>query len=237
MKHDDRQSKHYPKYAGFYLWLAMLCLLAFPAAAQKYNFINFTVENGLAQSQVTSFAQNSDNELLVGTYGGLSIFDGSNFVNYNKSNGLPQNLIKVIGYDQQQNIWLGTNNGICRYDGKQFKTYYPSAKAEENVVQQIECDAEGTVWAFVSNALYRFDGKKFIEERKTDTITALTLDPSGKLWAVAYAKGIYIFNKKQWKREVDLSTDPTLYIEKMDFGTYSGSLYTFGNRGLEVMES
>jgi signal transduction histidine kinase/ligand-binding sensor domain-containing protein len=218
------------------LLLILLLLKAFNVSAQKYNFINLNVENGLAQSQVTVFAQDKNNELLIGTYGGLSIFDGTNFVNYNKSNGLPQNLIKAISRDHQHIIWIGTNNGISRYDGKSFKTFYPSAKAEENIVDQIETDVYHNVWAFVSGALYRFDGKQFGEEHSLDSITAITLDKSGKLWAVSRAKGIYVFNGKQWIKEIDFSGDRTLYIQKIVFGTYSGTLYTYGNKGVLVAD-
>jgi signal transduction histidine kinase/ligand-binding sensor domain-containing protein len=218
------------------LLLVLLLLPSFHVAAQKYNFINLNVENGLAQSQVTVFAQNKNNELLIGTYGGLSVFDGTNFVNYNKGNGLLQNLIKAISCDHQHNIWIGTNNGISRYDGKSFKTFYPSAKPEENAVDQIETDVYRNVWAFVSGALYRFDGKQFRKERPLDTITAITLDKSGKLWAVSHSKGIYVFNGKQWDKEIDFSGDHTLYIQKIIFGTYSGTLYTYGNKGIQVSD-
>lgn len=207
------------------------------AKAQKYNFINLNVENGLSQSQVTVFAQDKNNELLIGTYGGLSVFDGTNFVNYNKGNGLPQNLIKAISCDFDQNIWIGTTNGISKYDGKVFKTLYRSPKVEENTIEQIETDIYHNVWAFINNSLHRFDGKQFLKEKAIDSITAITLDKSGKLWAVAATKGIFVFNGKTWSREVDFSADPSLYIGKLTFGTYSGTLYTYGNRGIRVVEN
>jgi len=217
--------------------VVLLLLNFFPSFAQKYNFINFNVENGLAQSQITSFAQNQNNELLIGTFGGLSIFDGTNFVNFTKGNGLPQNFIRAVSHDRKNNIWLGTNNGICRYDGRTFKTFYPSAKPEENVVRQIESDAYGNVWAFVSGDLYRFNGKKFQKEFATDTLTCMTLDKSGKLWLASYGHGIYVFNGKKWALEIDFSNDRTFFIEKFTFGTYSGTLYTFGTRGIETVEN
>lgn len=218
------------------LLLVFLLLKTFNVSAQKYNFINLNVENGLAQSQVTVFAQDKNNELLIGTYGGLSIFDGTNFVNYNKGNGLLQNLIKAISCDHQQNIWIGTNNGISRYDGKNFKAFYPSAKAEENAVEQIETDAYHNVWTFVSGRLYRFDGKQFREERALDTITAITLDKSGKLWAASHAKGIYVFNGKKWSREIDLSGDRAQHIQKITFGAYSGTLYAYGFNSIQIAD-
>lgn len=237
MKKEDRQ-------CGIHLYSTLCCLLfalilSHPASlfGQKYNFINFNVENGLAQSQVTSFAQNKNNELLVGTFGGLSIFDGTNFVNFNKGNGLPQNLIKAVSIDRNQNVWLGTNNGICRYNGKTYTTFYPGARGDGNTVTQIESDAFNNVWAFVSGALYRFDGKQFREELSADTVTAITLDKSGKLWAASYGHGVYVFNGKQWNRDINFSGDRSFYIERLIFGAYSGTLYTYGNRGIQTIEN
>jgi signal transduction histidine kinase/ligand-binding sensor domain-containing protein len=218
--------------------LLLLLLLSFSGLqAQKYNFINFNVENGLVQSQATVFAQDQNNELLIGTYGGLSIFDGSNFVNYNKGKGLPQNLISALACDQSRNIWVGTPNGIARYNGKQFQTFYPSAKAEENGVKQIKVDRYNKVWAIAYTRLCQFDGKKFTPDKTIDTALGITLDKSGKLWAIRYHKGIYVHNGKDWHKEIDLSADKTLFVFDITFGAYSGTLYCLTNKGIMVAEN
>src|SRR5690606_7944312 len=134
--------------------LAGLLLLIWtcnPLLAQKYNFINFNVENGLVQSQAKCFTQNANNELLIGTYGGLSVFDGTNFTNYNKSKGLSHNVVYALARDKAQNIWLGTSNGISRFDGKDFRSYYPLGVAGENLVNQLLVDGHNNVWALLSN--------------------------------------------------------------------------------------
>jgi len=209
-------------------FLAVLLLLPAPAPAQRYNFINLNVENGLAQSQATVFAQDVNNRLLVGTYGGLSIFDGSNFINYSKSNGLSQNIVNTLSCDRRHNIWIGTNNGISRFDGRGFSNFTFSSVAEENGTAQIETDLYGNVWARADNdTLYRFDGKKFVREPDADSVTAITLDRSGKLWA-AFPDGIYVFNGKSWHKEIPRKqVQHPVLITRMLFGHYSGTLYCF----------
>jgi len=223
--------------------LAFRCLLmcfvvAFSSSsAQKYNFINFNVGNGLAQSQVTSFAQDNNNQLLIGTLGGLSVFDGTGFFNYNKGNGLPQHYISAIECDKQHRIWIGSNNGIACFDGKRFISYPLTQQLGDNTIEAIETDIYRNIWTLSNRSLYRFESNAFKRERVMDTITCLTLDNTGKLWMYVLHKGIYVFKDKEWHLEFDLSKDENLYVFKMYFGAYSGTLYIISNRGIQMAEN
>ncbi|PSK93999.1 two component regulator with propeller domain [Taibaiella chishuiensis] len=199
--------------------------------AQKQNFVNFNVENGLAQSQTTVFAQNRNNELLIGTFGGLSVFDGSFFVNYNKSKGLPNNVITALATDRNKNTWIGTNDGIAFFNGQQFHTYYPSSKAGENVIRKIIVDRYNNVWTIVNDKLYRFSGSRFVRDTTIGTTLSITLDKSEKAWVVNPGKGIFVWNGQGWKKEIDLQHEPDLVIADMSFGAYSGTLYCNTSRG------
>lgn len=217
--------------------LLLLFGVVVPAAAQKYNFINLNVENGLAQSQVTVFAQDRNNELLIGTVGGLSIFDGTNFSNYNKSKGLSQNLINSLSCDAMHNLWIATNNGLSRFDGKVFHTYFPSGRQEENVIKQVITDGDNNTWVLTQRRkLYRYKNEAFREETGIGQVSALTLDKSGNLWAAVYQKGIFIFKGKEWHLEVPVSNDPSFFITKLCFGRYSGTLYCYGTHGLLTVD-
>lgn len=220
-----------------YLLLGLLCVLHFDVTAQKYNFINFNVENGLAQSQVTSFAQDANNELLIGTFGGLSIFDGTNFSTYNKANGLLQNRVQALACDKKQRIWIGTNSGISCFDGKIFRNYNPNKIPKSNSVKRILTDVYGNVWALVEDHLFRFNGIIFEPVKADDAIKCMTLDNNGKLWIFAYQKGIFVFNNKGWNKEIDVLAHQDLWIAKMTFGAYSGTLYAMSSHGMLVAEN
>ncbi|WP_162903036.1 ligand-binding sensor domain-containing protein [Taibaiella koreensis] len=236
MNYKDR----YLTFPAACFWSVLLLLSCMgSASAQKYNFINFNVENGLVQSQVTAFAQDRNNELLVGTYGGFSIFDGTNFVNYNKSAGLSQNLINALDYDSKGSIWIGTDNGVSRFNGRQFKTYYPSAaNSEDNAILQIETDGYGQTWALTrSRKLFYFTGAAFSRETRIGLVSAITLDKTGNLWA-ASQQGIYIFKGKDWHREVAITHNNLgVFIKRMSFGRYSGTLYCLSLTGLLAVEN
>lgn len=89
--------------------------------AQQYNFFQYSVSEGLAQSQVYAMEQDSKGYLWLGTQGGgISRFDGKSFENFSTKDGLPSNTIHSIYEDRRQQLWLGTKRGLSRYDGQDF---------------------------------------------------------------------------------------------------------------------
>lgn len=90
---------------------------------QRYNFKNYTVEDGLAQSQINDINQDDLGYLWIGTESGLSRFNGLEFVNYSVVNGLPDNKIEKIYLDQDQTIWIGTPMGLAKFEDDKFIPY------------------------------------------------------------------------------------------------------------------
>ncbi|MBK8340703.1 MAG: hypothetical protein IPK99_12235 [Flavobacteriales bacterium] len=64
------------------LLLVLAALLGTQVTAQQYGFVQYTTEDGLAQSQVRCIAQDAQGFLWFGTLGGVSRFDGHEFVNH-----------------------------------------------------------------------------------------------------------------------------------------------------------
>ena len=92
-------------------------LLSISAFTQQYNFINYSIEDGLAQSQVGAICQDKDGFVWIGTLGGLSKFDGINFTNYSTKDGLLNNQINAIYRDSWDKLWFGTQGGVTVYNG------------------------------------------------------------------------------------------------------------------------
>ena len=93
------------------------------AFTQRYNFINYTVEQGLAQSQINDINQDQLGYLWIGTESGLSKFNGLTFVNYSMANGLPDNKIEKIYFDNNNDLWVGTPKGLGKFNGQRFIPY------------------------------------------------------------------------------------------------------------------
>lgn len=207
--------------------------------AQKYGFIQYSVADGLAQSQPNAFAQNKQGVLFIGTLGGLSTFDGSAFKNFGRADGLPQNAIYQLAVDKAGNIWMGTPNGIACYNGRQFQDFFPNGPAKNNLVSALAVDSQNVVWATIEGQLFKLgsDRKVFKPVAGMDSLLCMTVDASGKLWLSQYQKGIFIPAKKGPEKVADISLNQHESIFRMSFGRFSGTLYCSTNKGIKILEN
>jgi ligand-binding sensor domain-containing protein len=97
----------------FFLTFFLLCFLPLVSTAQKYQFKNYKVEEGLVSNETYAILQDSKNRIWVSTTGGISCFNGKTFKNYTTDDGLASNIVFSILEDSKGRIWVGTlDNGI-----------------------------------------------------------------------------------------------------------------------------
>lgn len=123
--------------------LAVLCTLAFPTNAQQFSFIHYSIEDGLAQSQVRAIAQDHQGYLWFATMGGVSRFDGIRFANYSTEQGLVDNQINCIFPSANQDIWFGCAGGVSRFNGTEFFSFPLPAELEHFMVLDMEEIGDG----------------------------------------------------------------------------------------------
>ncbi len=107
------------------LWHELfLVLLAGQLRAGEYSVTTWGVDEGLAQSSVTSIAQTPDGFLWIGTrLSGVSRFDGVKFVNYDSANtpSLTSPGVRRLLVDSAGNLWLNdTANDLLLWKGNAF---------------------------------------------------------------------------------------------------------------------
>src|SRR5690554_3190294 len=217
--------------------LIMICFTFFynNTSAQKYNFIQYSVSEGLVQSQAFSFVQNEKNELFIGTFGGLSRFDGSSFKNYTKSQGLPHNGVIALAKDKNHHLWIGTSNGIAKFDGVTFENYKINSNSSDiDMVADIKIDKNHSVWAIIYNKLYVLENKKFIKvDFNGQTILSSTLDKDGKLWISILNEGIFIRDQGDWHQyNPQGNKSPISETYRLTFGKKSGKIVGLTSQGI-----
>lgn len=112
-----------------YLLASLLFLFVWVnSQAQSYSFINFSVAEGLPQSQVSSIVQDEKGYLWVGTMGGLGRFNGKTFENFSTNNGLLNNRITSLNVQKDQ-LWVGHEGGVTLLENEKFSRW---AFTEEN---------------------------------------------------------------------------------------------------------
>ena len=102
--------------------LILFTLWNFCALAQRYSFVQYSTEEGLPQSQVTSICQDGDGYLWVGTLGGLAKFNGGKFTTYSANNGLLNNRVTEVSYFDNT-VWVGHDGGISCWKNNKITTY------------------------------------------------------------------------------------------------------------------
>ncbi|MFC2124885.1 two-component regulator propeller domain-containing protein [Bacteroidota bacterium] len=103
-------------------FFCVILISAYSLYGQNYHFQNYSLEEGLPQSQVWDMLQDSRGSLWLGTNGGgLVRFNGNKFDVFRKTDGLPGEQIFNLHEDKQGRIWIRTyQNGISLYDGLEF---------------------------------------------------------------------------------------------------------------------
>ena len=91
--------------------------------AQNYYFKNYSLQDGLPQSQVYVIFQDSRGNLWFGTdAGGVCKYDGRSFITYTNDEGLSDNIVYAIAEDREGNLWFGTYQGVSVFNGSNFIT-------------------------------------------------------------------------------------------------------------------
>ena len=166
------------------------------------RFESYTVADGLVASEVNAILQDRQGFLWIGTWNGLSRFDGASFVSFLHDPADPaslsDNLVHTLYEDRDHILWVGTEGGLGRFDpATQTFTSYRHAPADaaslshDNVRAIVEGEP-GTLWIGTwGGGLNRFDTAAGLftriqappgAEQQRDDVHALLANPDGTLW-------------------------------------------------------
>jgi signal transduction histidine kinase/ligand-binding sensor domain-containing protein/DNA-binding response OmpR family regulator len=175
-----------------------------PAVRPLY-FEHLTMRDGLSQSTVMSFLQDSQGYLWLGTESGLDRYDGYSIREYRrqrgKASGLASDYIWAIAEDSQHNLWLATDGGGIEHwdhatDGFQHYKHDPKdpRTLASDGVRTLLIDAQGRIWAGTldqgldildpqTGAIRHFrhrDGDP--HSLPSDAVSVLYTDHTGRIW-------------------------------------------------------
>ena len=93
------------------VFISFFLVYIFTATAQQLIFKTYTVEDGLVANPVRRIFQDSRGFIWVGTWEGLSKYDGHKFTNYTTANGLSHNVINDIFETNDGKLYVAENDG------------------------------------------------------------------------------------------------------------------------------
>ena len=203
-------------------WILLFTLFnCIPVLGQQYNLINFSVDEGLPSSQVTSINQDYDGYLWIGTETGLSKFDGLEFENYSVADGLTDNKIEEI-LIEDRDIWVGTRKGISHYENQEFKPYVFEEEIRVNDLLYLD----GDLIIAHDKGLVKFSNGSF--EPYFEEKISLKIRSIAYLENVLYLgtpEGLYVFHNEHLTRielvELDVNiSDLEVFNDQLYISTY-----------------
>jgi ligand-binding sensor domain-containing protein len=206
--------------------------------SQKYNFKNYTVEDGLAQSQINDINQDNKGYLWVGTESGLSRFDGQNFVNFSIDNGLPDNKVEKI-YFHKDECWVATPNGLAKLEDNRFVPYYFEEAERVNDL----CYFKENLYIATNSGLMMFNGntyEKFPFEGENELIIRSIRNFNDQFLFCGTRTGLYKWNGSYdiFREEMlDFNiSDLELFEDRLIISTYGDGLMTFDFKSSKLKE-
>ena len=112
---------------------------------QTRRIDRFTTADGLA-SDATYALLVADNDVWVGTRGGLTRIRGREVTAFSTRDGLPNDYVRALAADPDGSLWVGTNGGgLRRFKDGVFSTPIQTTGLA-SFIRAIHRDADGTLW-------------------------------------------------------------------------------------------
>ncbi len=229
------------KFKSKLILLFALFLFISTINAQKYNFRNFSVNEGISQSEIYAVCEDKRGNLWFGSLGGgIMKYDGYTFAPYTEENGLINNFVLSICEDNSGLLWIGTEEGVCTYDGYSFRHIDMETGPGNVAVKTIIQDSKNNIWLGTEEkGLYRFNGntfKHFLSETDMPDITVYCLieDKKNNIW-IGTEGGVYKFKDRKfthYNNKNGLGSNIIRGISEDSngniwFATYTGGVYCY----------
>ncbi len=189
--------------------LAMIPALSLP----DQHWPIYDTGNSTLPTNSIMHLHHGNGNLWIGTYQGLTRFDGENWRTYTTNNSnLSNNDIRCIKTDIDGNIWIGTfGGGLCKIaalslnkpDWTVFNT--DNSSLPDNMIYALEPDSSGNIWIGTTyNGLVKYDGNNFHIYDTTNSglpdnnIESLKLDNDENLWVGMRCGEVAKFDGTAW---------------------------------------
>ena len=196
------------------LFVCVIWFCSFCAHAQQFTFIQYSLKEGLPQSQVRCMMQDSRGFIWIGTLGGLSKFDGRKFANYDRREGLLNNQINCLLELTNGSIAAGSNGSVVLVNGLGVESIPLGEGHRESTINAL-FEYNGQLWIGMENGLlcYSLSEKKFIE---MDASFSMLADQHIKAFLLQGNAHLFILTKEKLYRHENGSLNVIFHPENKE---------------------
>jgi signal transduction histidine kinase/ligand-binding sensor domain-containing protein len=153
------------------------------------KFTTYTKKDGLADTFITSLAEDRSGAIWIAAGIFLSRFQNGKFTNYSAREGLPIESMRGVYLGRDGSVYVTGFSGVARRDGDKFVPVIDRAALGGDVVSTFTVDRHGNVWVARSSGLLMRTpaGKLRLYQTKDglpdNFVRSLWEDRDGNLWA------------------------------------------------------
>jgi len=156
---------------------------------------SLSVADGLGSPLIGALLWDRAGKLWLGTWEGLSCYDGATFTNYTQADGLAGPRVRSLLQDRQGRLWVGTGGfidsigwGLSCFDGQEWTTYTEADGLAGNWVSSMAEDRQGRIWLATTQGVSCLEQGRFRTYREAEGLAnrhawSLLVDRQGTLWA------------------------------------------------------
>ena len=193
------------------LYLFLLIRVSCFGQDASFNFTHYGVEDGLGQSSANALLQDHQDVLWIGSFGGISSFDGYDFKSYihlpQDSATINENAVWSLLEDADSNLWIGTKSGLSRFNRKNrhFENFYikdPRKRRSTLAIKSLfETKDRRLLVGSEGQGLFEFDRKKKLFSQMSSfpndlKVSSIAEDKDGNLYVGSENRGLFIYRKK-----------------------------------------
>ena len=109
-----------------------------------YSAVLYDNTNGLPTSEANAIAETPDGFIWIGSYSGLTRYDGRSFERVDSTTGIAS--VVSLFVDSKEHLWIGTNdNGVAMMEKGSYRIYNHKDGLRSSSVRSILEDSDGTI--------------------------------------------------------------------------------------------
>jgi signal transduction histidine kinase/ligand-binding sensor domain-containing protein/DNA-binding response OmpR family regulator len=190
---------------GIVFLMAIVLISAEIRSQKTFDFDSYNIEDGFSASKANVIIQDRQGFIWIGTWNGLTRFDGYECVVYtsgiNNPNGLSNKEVVSLLEDHKGNIWIGTSDGLNKLNPKTGKIEI--FDFESRIISLYE-DSDYNIWVGTwSDGLFMLnpENEHRVSYLPHDVISDIIEDQTNEFWVATY-QGLVNLNpeSKSFKR-------------------------------------
>lgn len=154
---------------------------------------HYGLEDGLSSDTVNAIAEDHEGTMWVLTSEGVDRFRAQSVLTYSTHQGLSADLVNAVAAGHDRNVWVNNLHSLDMIrDGTITSVTMPSSRS---VIYAIFEDRDQRLWMGVDKTLLIYQGGRFTpvgdEGKPIGTMQAITQDPAGGIWTIAWTGGVH----------------------------------------------